>query len=118
MAFWPATFEFCLFIGYISGRNTVCMDKRLLYIALITGSVLFSCKNMPPQNHGPIVLGDSSTIVTETDPQKLKDLVTDLQPVIPVPENKDTTENKPPAADTSKKTTAAAATPAVQPAQA
>ncbi len=71
---------------------------------------------MPPQNHGPIVLGDSSTIVTEKDPQKLKDLVTDLQPVIPAPENKDTTENKP-AADTIKKTTTAAASTTTQPAQ-
>ena len=93
------------------------MDKRSLYIALLAGSVFFSCKNMPPQNHGPIVLGDSSTIVTENDPQKLKDLVTDLQPVIPVPENKDSAENKTPAADTSKKTTTTATTPAAKPAQ-
>ncbi len=95
------------------------MNKRSLYIALLTGSLLFSCKNMPPQNHGPIVLGDSSTIVTENDPQKLKDLVTDLQPVIPVPENKDSAESNPPAADTSKKTTTATTPVAkqVQPAQ-
>ncbi len=72
---------------------------------------------MPPQNHGPIVLGDSSTIVTETDPQKLKDLVTDLQPVIPAPENKDTAVNKPPAADTSKKTAAIAPSTTAQPAK-
>ncbi|HXS35108.1 MAG TPA: hypothetical protein VN721_00295 [Flavipsychrobacter sp.] len=31
-------------------------------------------------NHGPIVLGDSSTIVTETDSESLKDLVTEITP--------------------------------------
>lgn len=33
------------------------------------------------KSHGPIVLGDSSTIVTETDPELLKDNVADFQPV-------------------------------------
>jgi len=45
---------------------------------------------MPSENHGPIVLGDSSTIVTETDPARLKDLVTDLKPVISSSEPRDT----------------------------
>lgn len=35
------------------------------------------------KSHGPIVLGDSSTIVTETDSSKLRDMVTDLNPDIP-----------------------------------
>ena len=91
------------------------MIKRLIHITLLGGAVslFFSCKDMPPKNHGPIVLGDSSTIVTESDPQKLKDLVTDLQPVIPNPD-KDTTETKPvvAAADTSKKVATVTATPA------
>ncbi len=67
------------------------MNRWCLYIVLLAATVcLFSCKNGPAQNHGPIVLGDSSTIVTERDQQRLQDLVTDLQPTIP--ENKDTTE--------------------------
>ena len=94
------------------------MNKRLMHIALLGGSMalFFSCKDMPPKNHGPIVLGDSSSIVTERDPQKLKDLVTDLQPVIPTPETKDTTETKPAgaAADTSKKVAPGASKPAAQ----
>jgi len=95
------------------------MKMRGAYIALLWGitSVMFSCKDAPSKNHGPIVLGDSATIVTENDPQKLKDLVTDLQPVIP--ETKDTTETKPatPAPDTTAKpktNTAVAAAPTVQ----
>lgn len=49
--------------------------------ALIT---LFSC-NMRDntRSHGSIRLGDSSTIVTETDSQYLRDLVTDFNPTIP-----------------------------------
>lgn len=60
---------------------------------------------MPSKNHGPIVLGDSANIVTETDPQKLQDLVADLKPVIPPAENRDTVvaKTETPAADTSKK---------------
>ncbi len=60
---------------------------------------------MPSKNHGPIVLGDSSNIVTETDPQKLQDLVTDLKPDIPPAVNRDTVvaKTETPATDTSKK---------------
>lgn len=95
------------------------MIKRLTYIALFTGTAaLFSsCKDMPPKNHGPIVLGDPSTIVTEKDPQKLKDLVIDLQPAISATENTDTTENKTPttaAVDTGKKSKPATTAPTVQ----
>jgi len=70
----------------------VCMGTRFLYTALLSVAVcLFSCKDMPSKNHGPIVLGDSANIVTERDPQKLQDLVTDLNPVIKPAENSDTT---------------------------
>lgn len=93
--------------------------SRSPYLVLLVAVVsLFSCKNRPSQNHGPIILGDSSTIVTEKDPSKLQDLVTDLQPTIP--EHKDTTEavaDKKPeqkAADTAKKAVAAE-TPKQQP---
>jgi len=69
-----------------------------------------SCDNMPSQNHKPIVLGDSSNIVTEKDPKKLQDLVTDLRPVITPAENKDTVKTEQTtvaqkAPDTVKKTT-------------
>ena len=53
---------------------------------------MFSCKNAETHSHGPIVLGDSSTIVTEADPQRLQDLVTDLKPNITSSEPKDTEE--------------------------
>jgi len=70
------------------------MKARFRLLSLPAGAIFFflSCKDMPAQNHGPIRLGDSSTIVTENDPQKLQDLVTDLQPVIPPSvDDKDTT---------------------------
>lgn len=83
------------------------------YCLLLVGCFyLTACSNNPKGNHGPIKLGDSSTIVTETDPQKLEDLVADLKPDIPV--NADTPKAAAPAvtADTVKKTAA------VQPPQA
>jgi len=71
------------------------MNKWVAHIALFP-CVLFlhSCKDMPAKNHGPIILGDSSVIVTESDPQRLQDLVTDLKPDIPSSENNDTVEKK------------------------
>ena len=74
--------------------------KRGLYIiaafALCTG---VSCGNMSGnKNHGPIVLGDSSTIVTEKDSQYLRDMVMDIQPVT-APQKEETT----PAKDTAAK---------------
>jgi len=63
------------------------MNTRSAHSLLITCAVLFlfSCKDTPSKSHGPIILGDSSTIVTEKDPDKLRDLVTDLHPNIPSP---------------------------------
>ena len=95
------------------------MAIRLKYVALIPVSVLFfSCNNVQTKNHGPIVLGDSSTIVTENDPDKLRDLVTDLKPEIKTSDVKDSIEAAQKAAahqkeaDTAQK---AAATAASQP---
>jgi hypothetical protein len=67
------------------------MVNRVKYIVSVTGLALMlsSCNNGQQSTTGPIVLGDSATIVTESDQQQLKDLVTDLQPVIPPAENKD-----------------------------
>lgn len=40
---------------------------------------MFSCKEKGGKTHGPIVMGDPATIVTETDSQYLLDLVPDLE---------------------------------------
>ncbi len=88
------------------------MENRSTYIAFIASAVLlFSCNNIQSKNHGPIVLGDSSTIVTEKDPEKLRDLVTDLQPKIKTADIKDSVEaakkiETKPVADTPKNTAA------------
>lgn len=51
--------------------------KNLL---LYTGFILsVSCNNDVGSSRGPIVLGDSSLIVTETDPKYLTNYVTDIQ---------------------------------------
>ena len=91
------------------------MEIRFKYVALIPVSVLFfSCNNVQTKNHGPIVLGDSSTIVTENDPDKLRDLVTDLKPEIKTSDVKDSIEAAQKAAaqqkeaDTAQKTTSTA----------
>ncbi len=58
--------------------------KQLIYAAIGAGTVLFfGCNNLTNQSHGPIVLGDPSTIVTERDSSRLKDMVTDLKPLPP-----------------------------------
>ena len=75
----------------------------------IIGASTLSCNNSPKGSHGPIKLGDSSSIVTETDPAKLEDLVTDLQPVIPSNVAVDTPKPDKPATDTAKKAVAAVA---------
>ncbi len=61
------------------------MNKRWHIIALTAGIALLtaSCNDGGSNDGTPIVLGDSASIVTEADEQQLKDLVTDLQPVIP-----------------------------------
>lgn len=66
--------------------------KRLAHSALVASILFFlsACKDTPSKSHGPIILGDSSAIVTEHDPQKLRDLVTELHPDIPPSVNTDT----------------------------
>lgn len=53
------------------------MRRSLLSLTAIL--FLFSCKEPAKKEHGPIVMGDSSMIVTETDQQFLTDIVPDLQ---------------------------------------
>lgn len=70
-----------------------------------------ACKDSgKSQSRGPIVLGDSSTIITETNPEVLQDLVPDLQPVVAATNN-DSTVVVPPAKDAP----AAASTPVAAP---
>ena len=87
-----------LFITFVIANVMVVRLKNILLV--VAGGLFFaSCDDSRPVGSGAIVLGDSSVIVTESDPQQLKDLVTDLQPVIPRAENKDedpgAAENKP-----------------------
>src|SRR5947209_2240734 len=86
------------------------MVKRLIHVAFGVGLLFsFSCKNGTRKSHGAIVLGDSSTIITENDTAKLQDLVADLNPVIKSSEPADTPAAQPAKTDTPQKT----ATPAV-----
>lgn len=52
-----------------------------LYIAIAAAIFvsLTACKDGVTKSHGPIVLGDSSVIVTETDTKYLEDFVNDIQ---------------------------------------
>jgi hypothetical protein len=94
------------------------LTHRILFLAGAV-SLLSSCNNLPSRSHGPIVLGDSSTIVTETDPMKLQDLVSDLQPVITRSieeiEKKAPEQAKPTAPDTIKRDNTATAKAAASP---
>ena len=57
------------------------MNLRLSIIILVAGLAAASCSNdSSNRSRGPIVLGDSSAIVTETDPEALHDQVPDLRP--------------------------------------
>jgi hypothetical protein len=80
------------------------MVAQLKHIGLVVAAMLLlnACDNGQTGAKAPIILGDSSTIVTEADAQQLKDLVTDLQPVIPAAEDKDEDPNAAPPADTAK----------------
>jgi hypothetical protein len=57
-------------------RNKYCFICVACFLVL-------SCNNAPTRSYGPIKLGDPSTIITETDPHKLQDMVIDLKPEIP-----------------------------------
>ncbi|WP_118975807.1 hypothetical protein [Taibaiella koreensis] len=56
------------------------MKTYTIYITILA-LLLASCgSNSGSRNRGPIVLGDSGTIITETDSQYLKDDVLDIEP--------------------------------------
>lgn len=58
-------------------RNT--FSNIVSFVAL--AGLLASCEEQGKGGNGPIVLGDSTTIVTETDSAYLQDMVLDYQPV-------------------------------------
>lgn len=86
-----------LFITFVCRKIMVKHLKHILPVAALA-LTLAACDGGGKPTGGPIVLGDSSTIVTETDQNQLKDMVTDLNPVIPPAENKD--QDPTPTADT------------------
>jgi hypothetical protein len=89
------------------------MKALLNRAGLLSLVVLFfcSCSETKSVNNGPIVLGDSATIITEEDPRKLKDLVAEMEPIVPPAENTDTPEGQR-AADLQAKDTPIANAPA------
>lgn len=81
---------------------------------LTLATALSACSDSKPKGSGPIVLGDSSMIVTETDKKQLTDLVADLTPTItPTPD-----PDAPVPADTPAPVQTATAQPTPQPQQA
>jgi len=70
--------------------------KGLNIIALALCALLYSCNSTNTGTHGPIVMGDSNSIITEPDSQYLRDFVTDLTPPEPKEETaKDTAAAQP-----------------------
>ncbi len=90
--------------------------RKYTYCFLVSVLLLASCEGGKPggKSHGAIVLGDSSTIVTETDPQFLKDYFNDIT-VTPVPDPVPTDTSSAPAETPKDTTSATQATPAQQP---
>jgi hypothetical protein len=83
------------------------MNLRILVPAILMAGLL-SCKGeRSTKSRGPIVLGDSSTIVTETNTALLQDQVTDLKPALDNEE--DTTATVRDTAQAKRPTAAAAA---------
>lgn len=95
-------------VFYFRERNRKNMSLRPLSLFGVW-LMIASCQEDKKQTGGPIVLGDSSTIVTETDPNYLSNYVDDIRIAA-----KDTSAPIPEAAesDTANKTVATAETPA------
>ncbi|MBS1643777.1 MAG: hypothetical protein JST36_01955 [Bacteroidetes bacterium] len=87
----------------------------LVVVALVA---LTACKDSgSSKSRGPIILGDSSMIVTEHNPEVLQDLVPDLKPTLPSPaEAAPAKDSTPTPAATPTPTTTAAAPPSTGPA--
>lgn len=84
------------------------MYKRICSV-LLASIVFLSCNDEQNPSAGkPIILGDSSTIVTETEAKYLEDFVADIKPLTPREEAPADTTTSTPAADTVASTTAPA----------
>lgn len=96
---------------YFRRRKKKIMKLHILFSLFVVASLSACSPEDRGKSRGPIVLGDSSTIVTETDTAILQDVVADIQvPAEQLPE-----APAEPARDTVESTPAAAApTPAAQ----
>jgi hypothetical protein len=67
-----------VFVIFVDAMKDTIFTRSvsLLILALLLTA---SCNRDKKQSNGPIVLGDSTTMVTETDPQYLTDYVDDIQ---------------------------------------
>ncbi len=89
------------------------IKQFFLLLSGLSLCLLYSCNQQGAnEKHGPIILGDTASIVTEKDPGNLKDIVKDLHPDFTRAEPK--TDSVPPAkistsSDTAKKATVAPA---------
>ncbi len=104
-------------IFYLAGTTgfmTHC--KGYILQAVCAMLLLASCTgNGSNGNRAPIVLGDTSTIVTETDSRYTRDLVADLHPNIPTKTRKDEDEQAAPADTVATQATATTSTPSTPP---
>jgi hypothetical protein len=84
-----------LIYKYIRKTFHIMVSFRHTAFVLMVATTLVSCGEGGGKSRGPIVLGDSTMIVTETDPNQLKDLVADLKPDIPPAKEEEPEQTKP-----------------------
>ncbi|MBS1783138.1 MAG: hypothetical protein JSS78_08725 [Bacteroidetes bacterium] len=77
------------------------MSSRLLLIGVFT-ILLSACSNDSKKSNRPIVLGDSTQIVTETDSKYLSDFVDDIKLQTPQPDTASHIESDAPTKDSEK----------------
>jgi uncharacterized protein involved in outer membrane biogenesis len=71
-------------------RQSSVFSLKSLALGLLAVTLASCDHDSAQKSHGPITLGDSATIVTETDPALLQDRVVDLNPVLKTDEPADT----------------------------
>src|SRR5690606_27527567 len=82
------------FLLYLRGQNLVFVKHYILSGCMAAAILFNSCTiTEPAKRRGAIVMGDSSTIVTETDAKYLRDVVPDVKPGGTSPESP-ATENQ------------------------
>jgi len=80
-------------------------NRWFVLLAFLGVAALVACNEQgKPEKHGPIIIGDTATIVTEANPSNLQDIVKDLHPDIPasVPHTDTPQQVKAAIVDTSK----------------